>query len=156
MERRNEELFLVDQMLLRLGRWLRLVGLDVANPGEANDKKLLQKSGQENRTLITRDRNLAELCKTAGVNCIFIKSNRLYDQMREMARIGIKLQLNPQKCTICNGTLRETIKQINSENSHFSNLEKTWECEECGKLYWAGSHWKKMEEILDKIGSGEY
>jgi uncharacterized protein with PIN domain len=155
VEHRIERRFLVDQMLLRLGRWLRLVGQDVANPEEADDTKLLQKARLENRILITRDRNLAELCRSVGVDCILINSNGLHDQMKEMARIGIKLQLNPQRCTICNGTLMEAVKGTNSENGHFSNLEKMWECEACGKLYWAGSHWKKMEETLSKIDSAE-
>jgi uncharacterized protein with PIN domain len=153
---KNVERFLVDQMLLRLGRWLRLVGLDVANPEESDDRKLVQKAKKENRALITRDHRLAEICKSAGVECILINSNRLHDQMKEMARYGIKLQLNPQRCTICNGILRETAKQTTCENSPFSIREKTWECEDCGKLYWEGSHWKKMEENLNKIGSGEY
>jgi uncharacterized protein len=155
VEKRNEDRFLVDQMMLRLGRWLRLVGKDVANAGEADDRTLVQRSRLENRTLITRDRNLAELCRIAGVDCILVNSNRLHDQMKEMARIGIKLQLNPQRCTICNGTLREAVRWIDNENGHFPNMEKTWECEDCGKLYWAGSHWKKIEEILEKICSGK-
>ena len=155
MEQRNEDRFLVDQMLLRLGRWLRLVGKDVANAGEVDDRELVQKSRLENRTLITRDRDLAELCRISGVDCILINSNGLNDQMKEMARIGIKLQLNPQRCTICNGTLREPVKCIDNENGHLQNIKKTWECEDCGKLYWAGSHWKKIEEILEKICSGK-
>jgi uncharacterized protein len=69
-----------------------------------------------------------------------------------MARTGIKLRLNPQRCTICNGILREAVKQTNCQ---FPAQEKIWECEGCGKLYWAGSHWKKIEETLKKIGSGE-
>src|SRR5512137_1135752 len=72
VENRNKEHFLVDQMLLRLGRWLRLVGLDVANPEESEDRKLLHKAKKENRALITRDRSLAKMCKSAGVECILI------------------------------------------------------------------------------------
>ena len=75
--------------------------------------------------------------------------------MKEMARIGIKPQLNPQRCTICNGTLREAVKCLDNENGHLPNIRRTWECEDCGKLYWAGSHWKKIEEILEKICSGK-
>lgn len=137
---------------MRLGRWLRLVGMDVANPKEANDKTLLQKAKRENRVLITRDRRLAALCKTARVDCILINSNRLSDQMEEMACVGVKLQLNPRRCTICNGILRDAVRPTNGQ---FPVQEKIWECEDCKKLYWAGSHWKRIEETLEEIGSGE-
>jgi uncharacterized protein with PIN domain len=137
---------------MRLGRWLRLVGMDVANPEEANDMSLLLQAKQEKRTLITRDKRLAELCKNAGVDCVLINSNRLHDQLKETARTGIKLRLNPHRCTICNGILKEAVKQTNCQ---FPVQEKIWECQSCGKLYWAGSHWKKIEETLKKIGSGK-
>jgi uncharacterized protein with PIN domain len=60
------ERFLVDQMLMRLGRWLRLVGMDVANPEEANDMLLLLQAKREDRALITRDKRLATLCKSTS------------------------------------------------------------------------------------------
>jgi uncharacterized protein with PIN domain len=137
---------------MRLGRWLRLVGMDVANPEEANDMFLLLQAKRENRALITRDRRLAALCKSAGVDCVLINSNKLHDQLKEMACAGVKLQLSPRRCTVCNGILREEVKRTNCQ---FPVQEKIWECEGCGKLYWAGSHWKKIEETLNKIGSGE-
>ncbi len=98
--------FLVDLMLLRLGRWLRLMGQDVANPEESgSDIGLLQKAKTEKRTLITRDKRLADACRAAGVDCILIKASRLEEQLGEMAEFGIPLQLDPQRCTLCNGPL---------------------------------------------------
>ena len=51
-------------MLMRLGRWLRLLGQDVANPEGSSDDELLSQARKENRTIITRDR---ELFRPAGV-----------------------------------------------------------------------------------------
>jgi uncharacterized protein with PIN domain len=42
-------------MLIRLGRWLRMVGLDVANPEGSDDKELLERTKAEGRILLTRD-----------------------------------------------------------------------------------------------------
>ncbi len=140
------ERFLVDQMLLRLGRWLRLLGMDVANPGNDSDSELLQRAIQEKRTLITRDKRLADACKSLGAECILIKSSRLAEQLREMAQKGVPLRLNPQRCTLCNCILHK----VDAEE------KATWKCEGCGKLYWEGSHWNNMEKMLEMIRSGKY
>jgi uncharacterized protein with PIN domain len=36
-------------MLIRLGRWLRMVGLDVANPERSDDKELLVRAKAEGK-----------------------------------------------------------------------------------------------------------
>ncbi len=135
--------FIVDEMLLRLGRWLRLLGQDVANPNGEDDKELLKRAKQENRTLITRDKRLAEFCSSAGASCVLIKSARLEGQLEEMAKLGIPLDLNPTRCTICNSPLRKV------EPSE----KEMWICEGCGKLYWQGSHWKRIAETLKDLRS---
>jgi uncharacterized protein with PIN domain len=138
--------FLVDQMLIRLGRWLRLMGMDVANPKDEDDQELLKRAKRENRILITRDRRLRDACKTDGVECIFIKSTILQSQLKEMIGAGVKIELKPNRCTICNGLLVEAEFQ---QTCHPN--QKTWKCEGCGKLYWQGSHWKRIEETLKMI-----
>lgn len=144
------ERFLVDQMLIRLGRWLRLVGNDVANPGGADDPELMVWAKQENRILLTRDRHLYESCKTAGVECILIKCTSLIGQLKEMAMEGVNMVLNPQRCTICNGVLREVAKTVANGAGCQSSA---WKCEGCGKLYWTGSHWRRIEDTLKKVRS---
>jgi uncharacterized protein len=130
-------------MLMRLGRWLRLLGLDVANPRDASDIELLEMAKRDQRTLITRDRRLEQSCRAAGAGCILIKSSFLEEQLREMRERGITLQLSPQRCTICNSPLRKV-----------KEMEKiTWQCTDCKKLYWVGAHWEKMETMLDEIRS---
>lgn len=139
------ERFLVDQMLLRLGRWLRLLGMDVANPENASDSELLQRAIREKRTLVTRDKRLADACRRRQAECILIKASRLDEQLREMAKRGIPLELRPQRCTLCNCTLQRV----------YPAEKGTWKCEGCKKLYWEGSHWINMEKMLEKIRSGK-
>lgn len=142
------ETFLVDQMLMRLGRWLRLMGQDVANPGTADDRQLMERAKAENRTLLTRDRRLAEACSKAGISCILIHSAHLEDQLKEIASRGISLELKPLRCTICNYPLRRI------EAGECESREKEiWQCEGCKKLYWEGSHWRNIEKSLDKVRS---
>jgi uncharacterized protein with PIN domain len=136
-------------MLMRLGRWLRLVGMDVANPEAAGDPELLIKARRENRILITRDKRLAGDCRTKGGECILIHSTSLLGQLKEMADAGAKMELDPQRCTVCNGPLKAAACRAGDQSFH----ERTLECLVCGKLYWSGSHWKRIEDTLNQIRS---
>ena len=140
---RERVCFLVDLMLMRLGRWLRLLGQDVANPEGISDDALLSQARKENRTIITRDKELYQSCRGAGVQCMLIRSSKISDQLMEMAKKGVPLQLDPKRCTICNSILRD----VESEPP------RKWECPVCKKLYWQGGHWEKMEQMLESIRS---
>jgi len=135
--------FLVDLMLMRLGRWLRLLGQDVARPEGESDAQLLLQAKKESRTIITRDRGLFLACPGAGVKCMLIRSSAISDQLLEMADAGVALRLDPQRCTLCNGLLEE--KEMHGM--------KKWQCQDCKKLYWEGGHWQKMERMLQAIRS---
>lgn len=139
------EKFLADQMLLRLGRWLRLSGHDVLNPGDADDPELAAVALKENRTLITRDRGLKDLCTRIGASCILIRSNRLQDQLGELASAGVVLEVNPRRCTICNGPLALAPEGLGLK---YVREVPIWRCEACGKLYWEGSHWSGIRDRL--------
>jgi uncharacterized protein len=130
-------------MLMRLGRWLRLMGQDVANPEGCSDDALLSQAKEESRTIITRDKRLFQACVGAGVECLFIRSSEISDQLLEMAREGVPLRLDPQRCTLCNTLLQE----VECEQS------RKWECPGCKKLYWQGGHWKKMERMVEFVRS---
>ncbi len=135
--------FLVDLMLMRLGRWLRLLGQDVANPQDGSDDRLLLQAIKERRTIITRDNRLFLAAPGAGASCLFILSSKISDQLLEMAKAGVPLRLDPQRCTLCNGLLQE---------ERTSGI-KRWQCSACKKLYWEGGHWHKMESMLQAIRS---
>ena len=134
--------FVVDLMLMRLGRWLRLMGQDVANPGNGSDWEIRDQAAREHRTVITRDRRLWQSCLKIERPCILIFSSQIEEQLLEMAGAGIPLLLDPRRCTLCN----EPLEQMTEDG------REQWRCRRCDKLYWRGSHWRKMEEMLEKIG----
>lgn len=133
--------FLVDLMLMRLGRWLRLLGQDVARPEGESDADLLHQAKKEGRTIITRDKRLFLAAPGAGASCLLIRSLKISDQLSEMAEAGVPLRLDPQRCTMCNGRLEEV---------EMPGM-KRWQCSACKKLYWEGGHWQKMESMLQAI-----
>ena len=54
--------FLCDEMLKRLGQWLRVAGYDVLMlPDGTSDRELIQRAVEEHRVLVTRGREMAAL-----------------------------------------------------------------------------------------------
>jgi uncharacterized protein with PIN domain len=137
----DEKRFLADLMLIRLARWLRLLGQDVALPSSQRDGDLMHQAAQEGRTVITRDRGLSQSCQRAGVNCILISSSDICGQLEEVAAVGVPLRLDPKRCTVCNGLLDE-VKQQQGQ---------MWQCRDCRKLYWKGGHWKGIRKRLAEL-----
>jgi uncharacterized protein with PIN domain len=136
----SEQRFVVDLMLMRLGRWLRLMGQDVANPGAESDWELIEQAARGHRTVITRDRRLWQSCLKIDQPCILIFSSQIEEQLLEMAGAGLPLLLDPRRCTLCNEPLQ------------MAQGREQWHCRRCDKLYWRGSHWRKMEQMLEKVG----
>ncbi|MDD1739463.1 MAG: Mut7-C RNAse domain-containing protein, partial [Methanothrix sp.] len=99
----SRQRFVVDLMLMRLGRWLRLMGQDAANPEGGSDWQIRDQAKRDHRTVITRDRRLYESCLKASQPCLFIRSSRIEEQLLEVAGAGVSLRLDPQRCTLCNG-----------------------------------------------------
>jgi uncharacterized protein with PIN domain len=145
--------YLADLMLMRLARWLRMAGQDVANPPEgADDSDLIEIALVEERTLLTRDKVLARRCKKAGASCLLVKSSDLDEQLGELEDAGLSLDLNPDRCTLCNGPLEEVEgSDIDDDSTRLEEGSTLWRCERCGKLYWRGSHWQGIRERLDRI-----
>src|SRR5271168_1263953 len=89
----------VDRMLMRLARWLRLLGVDVITDASLTGAELLKLARADNRILVTRDKRL----RTAADVC-FVDSNSIRDQLRESVR---RFNLDPQaialtRCSRCN------------------------------------------------------
>ncbi|MHC1631060.1 MAG: Mut7-C RNAse domain-containing protein [Methanotrichaceae archaeon] len=152
-----DQSFLADQMLIRLARWLRVVGQDVSNPPQhADDSDLIQIAKKDKRTLLTRDKALASRCKKAEVNCVLIESSSLESQLGQMKKLGISLEMKTQRCTLCNGKLEKTKNpERKKEFPHLEENAPLWECQSCGKVYWQGSHWNNIRKRLEKIDRNE-
>ncbi len=97
--------FFLDVMLGRLSTYLRMCGYDTAyalDRGVEADDAILELAESEDRTLVTRDVQLAERADDA----ILIESVDVRDQLRELRNVGVELSLSePERCSDCNGKL---------------------------------------------------
>ncbi|GGM70826.1 uncharacterized protein with PIN domain [Halarchaeum rubridurum] len=138
---------LLDVMLGKLARVLRMCGYDAAyalDRGVEDDDRLREIAAREDRTLLTRDAELAR--RTPG--SVRLRTRRVDDQLAELAESGFDLSLpdEPDRCATCNGRL------VDAEPPHPEHVPddaaRVWRCADCGQRYWKGSHWDDVETRL--------
>ncbi len=146
--------FIVDVMLGRLATWLRLLGYDVLYDRSMDDRQLIRRAQEEERTIITRDTGIAR--RKAARHCIFVTSDRITDQLAEMKQLlGSSERPLRGRCTQCNGELvcvdnAEDIRECVPEYVYHT-YARFLRCRKCAKVYWEGSHYRHMKETLQQV-----
>ncbi len=132
---------LVDAMLGKLAKWLRLAGYDAAYWRDGSDDELIERARAEYRLIVTRDHQLAS---RRGVWALLIGAEALNEQIAE-ARAA--LGGNPQpfsRCPECNGALvdlpRDAARDLVPSYVWHTQAEFR-RCPDCERVYWKGTHW---------------
>ena len=144
--------FLCDEMLQKLGRWLRAAGYDTAIAASGSDDRvLLTLAAVEGRTLLTRDRKLAALAGES-VAVLALQTDGVEASARELRnRLTIDwLQAPFTRCLVDNTILRpatEPEREAMPPRAKAVGGDVNL-CPECGRLYWPGSHVRRMQAKL--------
>jgi len=77
-------LFLVDAMLGNIAKKLRILGFDSEYVSDIDDSKLIEKAKNENRTIISRDRNLIDRAKKNEISSVYITKENEIEQFLEI------------------------------------------------------------------------
>ncbi len=148
--------FVVDSMLGRFTRWLRLLGCDVTYSNDASDDWLLAIAEKELRVLLTRDLELFQRAKTRGVDAFFVEEVTTSEKIAAVARryqIRLDFDTSLSRCPTCGSAIRTAEKSEVSgkvPEGTFAHYTEFWICVGCSKVYWQGSHWTSIREIVDK------
>jgi hypothetical protein len=149
-----EKKFLCDEMLKRVGRWLRAAGYDTLIEKDGTpDRDLIDLAQREGRLLITRDTKMIEYRQAEDI-VVLLKSNAVEECIAELSqRLSIDWLYRPfSRCLECNGLL-EQIELSEGSGVPKEALERgtrAYRCAGCGKLYWEGSHVRRMRGKLEK------
>lgn len=141
-----------DEMLTRLGRWLRAAGYDtlIAAPGMA-DRQLIDRARRDGRRLISRDRKLLEF-KGAEEVVLLLADGDMDGWAVELAvRLRIDWLYRPfSRCLICNGELLPGAGAYAGQLPAYVPAEKipTFHCPACAKAFWLGGHSQRMRRRL--------
>ncbi|UCD14496.1 MAG: Mut7-C RNAse domain-containing protein [Thermoplasmatales archaeon] len=151
---------LCDQMLGSLAKWLRILGYDTFYANDVmTDQELLHIATTENRTIISRDKELILKGKKQNLDVIEIKHTDLDEQLNHvMNLIKVDKNLVLSRCTLCN-TVLKTVEKSEVEGKVpkkvFDNKDKFWFCNKCKKFYWTGSHYDKINDKIKEITKGK-
>ena len=146
--------FILDVHLGRLAAYLRMLGFDTLYRNDYEDPELADISAAEHRILLTCDRRL--LMRKQITHGYFVRAIQPREQILEiLSRFDLFNNQKPfTRCMSCNGKTHAVNKQ-EIENRLLPKTKKYYDeffrCESCNKIYWKGSHYLKMQAMVDKI-----
>ena len=130
-----------------------MCGYDTAyalDRGVKADDSVADLARAEERTVITRDADLAERVD----DVIFLTEREIRDQLRALQARGIELSLatEPVYCGRCNGPLvAVSPDQPLPEYVPDDFAETVVRCDQCDQHFWRGSHWEDVRETLASL-----
>jgi uncharacterized protein with PIN domain len=104
--------------------------------------------------LLTRDADLARRrpVATGSVRLVLLASDRVEDQLRQVKReLALDDQLALTRCLECNAALEpRRPDEVEARVPPLARARSSAysECPECGRVYWDGTHWRRMREAL--------
>ena len=148
--------FVLDGMLGKLVRWLRMMGHDVKYSNNMNDVELLNIAKTEKRVLLTRDLALYQQAIARNLDAFYVEGLTEPERLSELAsRYGIPLAIDLEKsrCPKCNTKINPVPKEAVSgkvEKNTLLYYSEFWMCPNCGAVYWQGAHWTKIRATLEE------
>jgi len=146
--------FILDVHLGKLARYLRMLGFDTAYSPEWDDDEIIQLALEQKRIILTRDIWILKQNRVSHGH--WIRHHQPLDQLKEVLRtLDLSRQLQPfTRCMDCNGIIcpvsKDEIRAL-ADPEIFDRFDAFWQCEDCRKIYWQGSHYKRMLEQIKCI-----
>ena len=147
--------FLVDAMLGKLARFLRIFGYDTIyandlisyyNADPVPDEKLLEYALENERLIITKDLPFFSKIRGRG---ILLEGEGVYNYLQQLqSKLNLKFnfEISKGRCSVCNGILnkvanKEIIKHLVQLES-YRNYSEFYQCSNprCKQVFWEGPH----------------
>ncbi len=146
--------FIVDCMLGKLAKWLKILGFDAVFFSKIEDPELLALAHKEGRILLTRDNGLIE--RSRDIQTLFIGSEAWNEQVEQVLdEYELWQDIQPySRCIECNAKLKDLPKS-RAKNLVtpfvFEQANAFAICPSCGRIFWKGTHHQDMEGKIDEI-----
>lgn len=154
--------FIVDCMLGKLAKWLKILGFDTLYYSKIEDSALLALAQKDGRVLLSRDNGLIE--KSRNIKTLFIESEDWNPQVGQVLdEFELWQEVRPySRCIECNVELKDLPKKRAKNLVAAFVYERATSfaiCPRCGRVFWKGTHHQdmefKIEEILKKREKSE-
>ncbi|MFX1455148.1 MAG: DUF5615 family PIN-like protein [Promethearchaeota archaeon] len=157
--------FLVDSMLGKLARFLRIFGYDTLYANDlieffdmdpVPDEKLIEYAKNNDRFILTKD---LLLTMNYSEKSLYLHGEGIYNylnQLNEELNINFDFKGEKARCSICNSTLlriqdkNEIINEISQDS--FNHYKEFYRCSnlQCNKIFWKGSHIEDIERRIEE------
>jgi uncharacterized protein len=146
--------FIVDVNLGKLAHKLRLLGFDTAYRNNLEDDEIVEIARKESRLILTRDKGILQ--QNAVTHGYFLRSTDPKTQLIELVqRLQLQNAFEPfTRCSVCNGTLEPVEKMKLHHKLQADTLAfhtEFWQCKNCSKVYWEGSHFKRIQKWIEEL-----
>ena len=150
----SELKFIADENVCKLGRWLRILGYDVAYYSQFSDAELAGRALKEKRIILTRDHDFLAM-KTVE-RCLLLESNSPIQQLKQVIDT---FNLTPtadkifSRCVKCNVPIESIEKKavVLKVPIYIYKTQNTfYRCPSCESIYWPGTH---IENVKNKLKS---
>ncbi len=143
--------FIADAHLGKLTKYLRMLGFDTLYRNDFGDEEIINISLSDHRIILTRDKRL--LNSRRVTHGYYIRAIDKHKQLTEVVdKFDLISQFKPfTRCMTCNSFL---ISKTPNQVSHLISkdilncFEEFYYCESCNKVFWKGSHFKRMESMI--------
>jgi uncharacterized protein len=144
-------------MLGSMARKLRAFGFDTSY-FSGGDDELMEVARSEERVVVTADRALAARCGRRGIPVLLVRGAtdgaRLSSMRGAATQARIPLAPGDARCSVCNGGLRPLGRGEAGgmvPESVLARHRLFFRCADCGRVYWRGSHWKKLRYLQGRL-----
>jgi len=154
----REVRFVADAHLGKLSRYLRMLGFDTLYANDLGDQALAQLSAEQHRILLTSDRALL-MHRIVTHGCYVRKGTPLQQLENLVGRLDLLGSIFPfSRCMRCNGELKAVAKSsikcaLQPDTRRVFNEFR--QCQDCGQVYWKGSHYQRMQQIIERFRSNQ-
>jgi len=151
-------IILVDGMLGKLSKWLRILGIKTLYASTLTDNEIERELEKDSQiVLLTRDRELYRHVISIGYSALFVPEAPIEDQLSfVLKRLSIEpvLDMSRTLCPLCGSKLvrvsrEEVIKEV--PRGVLDRYEEFYKCTNCGQVYWRGTHFYEIEKTIEKV-----
>ncbi|MCU0241968.1 MAG: Mut7-C RNAse domain-containing protein [Vicinamibacteria bacterium] len=143
--------FLCDEGLGALARWLRAAGYEADWFQGGSDGELTRRAVRAGRILVSADSRLWEEVPDIRAGrwpAVWVSSRLGRTEQLAVLLADLALGLRAPRCMPCGGELRAVEKQ--SVHERIPPRTAAWRdeyfvCTRCGRLFWRGTHWEKIQ-----------
>jgi uncharacterized protein with PIN domain len=145
--------FICDVGLGGLARWLRAAGYRARWIEKISDEDLIKEAIRCSCVLLTTDSIMMQrrVLRDGIVPSVWVSPSLNVREQLTHVLAEVKLSIRDPRCMACGGELVTVPKEKVADQIPPRTLlwlDEYFQCVKCGKLFWHGTHWEKIQKQL--------